>query len=89
MQLNPVPGTMLSLSTQTLLLPVFSSDKTTAVFEGAIPRWSSSLKSVGAAPRRLALGNDGNLVLYDAHNVAVWETGTANMLQQWDGQLAV
>lgn len=61
----------------------------TAVFEGAVPRWSSSLRAVGTAPRRLALGNDGNLVLYDAHNVALWETGTANILSQWDGQLAV
>jgi hypothetical protein len=49
--------------------------------------WSTNVPEQGAAPRRLALQNDGNLVLYDAHNLVLWHTNTAGMLDQFEGQL--
>jgi hypothetical protein len=49
--------------------------------------WSNNVPEQGAAPRRLALQDDGNLVLYDAHNRVLWQTNTAGMLDQFDGQL--
>jgi hypothetical protein len=49
--------------------------------------WSSASASKGKAPRRLALHNNGLLALYDANNVKLWETETADVVDKWYGQL--
>lgn len=58
-----------------------------AVSDGIENLWASSLSYLGASPRRLALQDNGNLVLYDAHHVVLWETGTAGAIDQWLGKL--
>lgn len=68
----------------TLLQPVYVCP---AVWDATTSVWSNKVPEAGAAPRRLALQNDGNLVLYDAHNLGLWQTNTAGMLDQFDGQL--
>jgi hypothetical protein len=38
--------------------------------------WASGSKGKGAAPRRLTMQADGNLVIYDANGVVTWASGT-------------
>ncbi len=61
--------------------PAAVSDSTKQVI------WSSATAAKGKAPRRLALHNNGLLALYDANNVKLWDTDTADAVDQWYGQL--
>ena len=40
--------------------------------------WASNTSEKGHAPRRLTMQEDGNLVLYDAHNHPHWSSNTYN-----------
>lgn len=44
--------------------------------------WSSNTANLGEKPHRLALLDDGNLLLLDANNVPVWQTRTAAVTER-------
>ena len=60
------------------------------------PIWNSQTVNKGAAPRRLTMQTDGNLVVYDKNNSPLWNSGTAGkgtgpfkVIMQDDGNLVV
>lgn len=48
----------------------------TKEFIAANSVWSSNTKNIGKAERKLAMQEDGNLVIYEAHNLPIWATMT-------------